>query len=36
MTKYLTAEQIKQDDRLMDDLKMFIKAAKQGQVYALV
>lgn len=35
MTKYLTAEQIKQDDRLMDDLKTFIKAAKQGQIYAL-
>ena len=35
MTKYLTAEQIKQDDRLMDDLKIFIKAAKQGQIYAL-
>ena len=35
MTKYLTIEQIKQDDRLIDDLKTFIKAAKQGQIYAL-
>lgn len=35
MTKYLTTEQIKQDDRLMDDLKTFIKAAKQEQIYAL-
>ena len=35
MLKYLTTEQIKQDDRLMDDLKTFIKAAKQGQIYAL-
>ena len=35
MTKYLTTEQIKQDYRLMDYLKIFIKAAKQGQIYAL-